>query len=556
MKDKKQLDELLSSLGGKEPSAFRAVEGEYNYGDFELAVDGVTEDLTRNPMRLRVRVSAERAGYPSGSFSTQTREIAGRDFLVRSFAARIPQFSIKSGGTGGRFAIDRLSQEMLETSAAVIGDGLIEIRFTLELPLHNGKISGVGSVDLFIKRLPNLVRKALFFENIEVEDFTRWIENAEDVEHLRGELKAAGLVAFIADGSMPVRNARCTPFKSPDELAVTFDLPNIGEVRGMGIPAGITVVAGGTGHGKSTLLETIALGVYTHVPGDGRELAVTLPDAAAVRIDEGRRIEAVDVSMFLRRMTGGLDPSRYYSEEADTTVSLAANIAEALEIGTSCLILDDDTVPASLMTCDARIQALVPDSCASSNTLADVLPVLRDSYDVSTVIATNGAGDLLDIADTVIVMKDFVPECATAASEKIVQSRPSGRIAGNDAVIKLPKARRPMGQSLESRREKRGEKSRPRGIGYIQYGDEFIDMECVPQLVSPSQARGIARGISLLHRLMNGSRTFGDAVNEVVRRVDTVGLDTLSNRRMGDLSAFRAHELAAAVNRLKSLKVK
>ena len=41
----------------------------------------------------------------------------------------------------------------------------------------------------------------------------------------------------------------------------------------MGIPKGITLIEGGGYHGKSTLLNALELGVYNHIPGDGRECA-------------------------------------------------------------------------------------------------------------------------------------------------------------------------------------------------------------------------------------------------------------------------------------------
>jgi hypothetical protein len=42
----------------------------------------------------------------------------------------------------------------------------------------------------------------------------------------------------------------------------------------------------------------------------------------------------------------------------------------------------------------------------------------------------------------------------------------------------------------------------------------------------------------------------------VVERVNTVGLDTLSNRLMGDLAVFRTFELAAIINRLHAVRMK
>jgi predicted ABC-class ATPase len=42
--------------------------------------------------------------------------------------------------------------------------------------------------------------------------------------------------------------------------------------------------------GKSTLLQAIAVGQYDKIPGDGRELCVSLPDAVTVRAEDGRYV--------------------------------------------------------------------------------------------------------------------------------------------------------------------------------------------------------------------------------------------------------------------------
>ncbi len=55
----------------------------------------------------------------------------------------------------------------------------------------------------------------------------------------------------------------------------------------------------------------ICLQQYPHVPaqvpGDGRELAVTVADAFKVRAEDGRGVEAVDVSPFIAGLPLGRD---------------------------------------------------------------------------------------------------------------------------------------------------------------------------------------------------------------------------------------------------------
>lgn len=60
-------------------------------------------------------------------------------------------------------------------------------------------------------------------------------------------------------------SASLVPFSSPASLAVEVALPHRGRVRGMGIKQGITLIAGGGFHGKSTLLQALEAGVYNKV---------------------------------------------------------------------------------------------------------------------------------------------------------------------------------------------------------------------------------------------------------------------------------------------------
>ena len=41
------------------------------------------------------------------------------------------------------------------------------------------------------------------------------------------------------------------PFKAPESMTVTMDLPYGGKIQGMGIPKGVTLIVGGGYHGKS-----------------------------------------------------------------------------------------------------------------------------------------------------------------------------------------------------------------------------------------------------------------------------------------------------------------
>ncbi len=548
------LDELILSLGGRKADRLPELSGTWEFEDFSLEIEMTPEHGGKAYALVRARVPLESAGFPDQLFATRERERALRYFIARECAGL-------AGGSGARkpgtppppIQIDRPGREMLETSAVVVGNGFIEIRFSVRLPVERGVISGVKTQKILTGRLPEIVRKSCMFRSLDTEALTLSLETMEDAEALRSMLADRGLVAFVGNGSILSFDRDAMKFRSPPELMVAFDLPNRGTVRGMGIPAGITVIAGGWGSGKSTLLEAVARGVYPHAPGTGRELVVTVHDAVHVCAEEGRSVRGVDLTPFIGAKGHGSGMADFSTDCASAIESQAAGTVEAIEIGTSLLLFDEDSSAAGFMARDAAMETLVPPEDERLVSLAEMLPVLRDGPGISAIVATGSQGEFLASAETVIVLKDHRPKCMTGEAKMASDTHPVGpKRLGSFA---MPRNRIMLGHSLEPVSGKMGA-ARPGGVNYVQYGDEFVDMGRSVQLVSAAQAKGISRGMALLYKLAGGSGSLRDAVHEVLRRVGGVGLDTLSGRNIGDLAGFRAQELAAAVNRLSNLNVK
>ena len=96
----------------------------------------------------------------------------------------------------------------------------------------------------------------------------------------------------------------------------------------MAIPRGITTIVGGGFHGKSTLLQAISLGIYNHIPGDGREFVVTDPTAVGVRSEDGRSVSGVDISPFIGDLPGFGRTKIWSSKDASGSTSMAAAVVE------------------------------------------------------------------------------------------------------------------------------------------------------------------------------------------------------------------------------------
>ena len=83
-----------------------------------------------------------------------------------------------------------------------------------------------------------------------------------------------------------------------------------------------------------------------------------------------------------------------------------------------------------------------------------------------------------------------------------------------------------------------------------------IDLSAVEQLVDTSQTRAIGDAIYYAVRYMDGTRTLREVVERVMTDIEEEGLDILSDRPASDYARFRGLELAAAINRLRTLRVR
>lgn len=571
MHGSERLREILRRIDGRGYKAYKDIEGSYDFGSFRLHVDHVQGDPFAAPSRLRAEVPAAVAAVPPDLWERRPRRIALEDYLARRFAAAIAALPARPGGSGksGVVAIDRPGQEILERSAVAVREGTVEARFVAGLPAAGRTVLGRQAEMLFFEVVPRLVRAALVFPNAGEGEARRWADANEDQEFLRARLPELGLVGFVAAGAVlpresgasdrPLRGPGVVPFAPPPSLAVTVHLPHAGPVTGMGIPAGVTVITGGGYHGKTTLLRALERGVYNHIPGDGRELVVTVPGAVKIRAEDGRRVEKVDISPFISNLPQRIDTRRFSTDNASGSTSQAANIMEALEMGATCLLLDEDTSATNFMIRDRRMQALVAREREPITPFVDRVRQLHRELGVSSVIVVGGSGDYLDAADTVILMDAYRPEDATAAAREVARRFPTGREVEAAGPLSAPRGRVPLPEGFDPHRGER-EKVRARGQEEIQFGRFEIDLSAVEQLVDESQTRAIAALIRYAaRRYVDGRRTLREVLEAALRDVDERGLDVLSpfpGRPAGDLARPRLFEAAAAVNRLRSLVVR
>lgn len=575
------LQRILSRIDGKSYKAYKDVEGSYDFGKFSLHIDHVQGDPFAAPSKIRVRVPMNKAGLPGGLFSNRVRRLAFEDFLARRVRKAVEEEGRRGRGSGksGMFAIDAGGQEVLERTACRLADDWVEARMYVGLPAAGRRVLGRQARAMFFEQLPGIVDGSLLWGRLPREKAQEFVECVENQEYIRSRLSDLGLVAFVGDGAilprkaghsqMPLSREKAVLFRSPESLRVEMDIPNPRSsdpthqkrITGMGIPRGVTVIVGGGYHGKSTLLQALERGVYPHIPGDGREYVITTADAVKIRAEDGRRVEQVDISPFISDLPQGVSTRGFSSDNASGSTSQAANIIEALEMGAQLLLLDEDTSATNFMVRDMRMQSLVHKDFEPITPFIERVRELYNSLGVSTVLVMGGCGDYFDTADTVIMLREYVPEDLTREAKEVAAQYTTGRRKEAEPCLTWDLDRRPIPESFDPSRGKKSVKIDAKALDQILYGTDMIDLRGVEQLVDFSQTRAVGLAIHLCaNRFMNGRIPLRKVLEEAEDYINQKGLDLLDpfhrpEKHPGSLARPRKYEIAAAISRLRSMRM-
>ena len=554
----------IESLDGKGYGAYKALKGSYQFPTFTLHVDSVQGDPFAAPSRVRVAIPQAFAQFPEDLYHTPSRAMALADILNRQFYQATQTLPRQSGsGKSGSIAIVRPSQVVIHRSSVLVSKSGVEARFTVGLPAFGRRIAGEQAVVLLCEQVPQLVEQTLCYGPLDGLALRHHCDVVEASDWLRSQLPHHNWVTFIPDGAIlpgcsgvddrPLSQA--LPFQSPESLRVQFELPNGVTLTGMGIPPGVTLIVGGGYHGKSTLLKAIAAGIYAHIPGDGREYVVTDPTAVKIRAEEGRSVMGVDISPFINHLPQGQSTADFSTANASGSTSQAANLMEAIEAGAKLLLVDEDTSATNFMIRDRRMQALVAKSQEPITPFVDKVRQLYTDHGVSTLLVMGGSGDYFDVADTVIALDSYQPHDVTAQAQAIAAQYPTTRQSegGHQFGAIMPRVISPAG--IDASQGRRAVSIQVRDTQNIRFGNESIDLSAVEALVEPAQLRAIAWAMVYARDCLDGDRTLSQALSDVMADIEQHGLDCLTPRPYGDLAYFRTLDLAAALNRLRSLQV-
>jgi predicted ABC-class ATPase len=558
-----RLRATLDRIDRKGYGAYKDLSGPHDFGPFTLFIDRVQRDPFAPPSLVRVRTKEN--AFDPALFESPVRRFAFEDYLTRNVEREIQSIVRGNRGSGGsgRVEIQRTSQVVLPRTSMVVEPGYVEARMAVGLPARGRSVDARAAKTMLLEELPEVVRRGLVPApegHVDREKARHHVETVEDADHLRRILPELGLVAFVADGAVLPRESGASdrplregvvPFASPEEFRVEVDLPNRGVVSAMGVPEGVTLVAGGGFHGKSTLLSALSWGVYDHVPGDGRELVVAREDAVKIRAEDGRSVSGVGISAMIGELPGGRTTEDFSTPNASGSTSQAANIAEALEVGASLLLVDEDTSATNFMIRDERMRELVRSEPISP--FIDLVRPLHRSLGVSTVVVVGGVGDYLDVADRVILLEDYVPSDATPRAREVIGEFPP-RAPLTRREMHPPRGRIIRASSIDLRRGKR-QSARSRGLHTIELGRERVDLSYLEQLAEGGQTEAVARIIGEF-AVSGEVREVRKLVDEALASVSERGLDSLGSfdGHPGEMSLPRAQETAAAINRVRSLR--
>ena len=549
MKTLDDVRQMLNRLNGRGYKAYKELEGQYQCNRYVLCVDHVQGDPFASPSKIRVRVDRHVSGIPSGLSSNDVRTVAVRDFLTRCVERAIEKHVQGHRGIGksGLVSIDAGGQEVLERTSMIVNNHWVEARMEVGLPASGRTILGQQAEAMLCDEIPRIVEDGLIWAQRPLEETWNFVNQIENYHVIRQQLDARGLVAFLADGSvlprisgasdLPLVGEQVTTFQSPDSLRVTFDVPHeVGAseqrthtISGLGIPKGITLMVGGGYHGKSTVLQALQRGVYPHIPGDGREYVVTAPDAVKVRAEDGRRIEGVNLSGFISNLPQGHATDSFSTENASGSTSQAATILEALEVGTKVILLDEDTSATNFMVRDARMQALVSKEAEPITPLVDRVRELYETLGLSMVLVMGGCGDYFDVADTVIMMRDFLPIEVTQEAKRVAHTYATKR--RRELTAPMPKIvpRTPVRGTVNPSRGRKPVNISVRAANEMGFGMETIDLRGVEQLVDRSQTMAVGYALNLAaQQFVDGKATVTEIVEALLDLLDREGLDCLA----------------------------
>ncbi len=428
----KRLKEKLESIHKKPYGFYKGLKGTYNYVDFSIVFEHIQGDPYANPSNVCISIPFEKSGFPEEWLEDKECQIALGDFLCRILSKAFsngPQFDCT--GNGGKFFVSEPGQQILSRSAVRFYKKKIYVRIRLGLPAHFRKIDGESALEMLCVILPDILQNNLYYQPWFAEDLKKHIAVFKKQRELRKWVEESQYIAFVPNGAvlpresglsdLPMNSNQAQPFKSPTNMEVEYTFSDGGKISGMAIKKGISLIVGGGFHGKSTLLEALKYGIYSHIEGDGREFVISDRSSVSIRAENGRVVNNVNISPFIHNLPSGQQTENFSTENASGSTSQAASIVEAISAGAKVLMMDEDTCATNFMFRDSVMRALIADENEPISPFIDSINNLYQDLGVSVILVMGGVGAYFNKAHLVLGMNEFQPEDLTQKARNIVK---------------------------------------------------------------------------------------------------------------------------------------
>jgi len=527
------LHKTLRNADGKPFAKYKGLTNSFVMDDFELLIDEVQNDRAGHS-RMRVRVPMRVAGFPEDTYSTASRKMALEDLIARRFweSARTHARSPIPKTDGGEVYIPRPGQEVIERGSVNVTEHFVEVSFTADLPSAAGKVNAQATEELIFGRIHRILCESMLYRAYKQSKLYNHIQTVENADAIRGSLKEKGLAAFVAIGAIlprrdddlaPSTDAR--PFECSSDLKVTMEVPNGEPIEGMGIPEGFTLIAGPSRSGKSVLLDAVFAGVYDHIPGDGREYVVSLPDSAYIMGEGGRPADSVDISMFVRETPEFEDASKALSPVVSSPMSELVAISEAVEMGSRLLLIDEEYSNPCIIR---RGFLAVDDIITSVSEMGRSMAASGVS-----VLMVSGDASAASLADRVILFSGYRAESVEVSKTE------------SDARYSMPEPRYPVSKNMVFEKGRKEVSASAQGIRTVEIGEYKVNVP-VAAFFDMAQTRAVSDAIVVAKDLMDGSRSMKQVCEEAVDSV--MGYDPENGGSM-HRARPRPIDLAAVLNR-------
>lgn len=565
----KALYQKIRTLNGKNYGLYKSLaEKPWDFGDFVLEFLHVQGDPYAPASRVTIRAKLQILGYAAEWGGSFERRLALSDFLHRKLSRLVQE---KYPDKDAAVIFDVAGPEMLVRNSLWIDNGELRACLQVKLPGEGRKIQAELAAEILTMVLPDLVSAGLYYDKSDEGALQEHYRVLAERKEILSQLDACGLCAFVPDGAvlprasglseMPLEKA--IPFVAPEEMAVTLNVCGR-EIRGMGIPKGISVITGGAFHGKSTLLQALTRSVYPHIPGDGREGIVIDETALRIGVEDGRSVRGTDLSMFVRDLPGGVSTKNFNTLSASGSTSEAANLLEAMEAGSRTFLIDEDSSAVNFLIRDIRVRKLLGDDREPLIPLTDRIKELA-AAGFSFILVAGACGDYLDLADNIIVMANYKAECAKFSPAPSTSSwRGEAPTESTEpAEVTQPRAfatyMQPLQKSVRpTSAVERQVKVKLSGDTLLQIGFLVSDTSRLNTLVDKQQRFGA--GFILLNLLQNAAsnndaaQSVAGVAQKLCENIKNVGFRNLPQGMSREMSLPRPVDIACVAFRLREGK--